>query len=130
MTRQIVRFLAPLALFLCAFVVIGLAQDPDDIQQGIKAYGTYEGGEFDSVSMTNGNLVLNIPLVSYPQRGKLHFGYYLRYARQAVVTSKTILCPLECTTEVIVSPGNVGITDDVSFGGKTTTVPIPDSNEI
>jgi RHS repeat-associated protein len=56
-----------------------VAQDPDDIQQGIKAYGTYLGGDIDSVSMTNQNLTLHIPLVSYPQRGNLDFGYYLVY---------------------------------------------------
>src|SRR5271155_630318 len=55
------------------------AQDPDYIQQGIKAYGTYQAGNIDVVSMTNGNLTIHIPLVSYPQRGKLDLGYYLVY---------------------------------------------------
>jgi hypothetical protein len=76
---DIARFLASAALLILSGVCPSLAQDPDDLQQGIKAYGTYEGGDIDSVSMTNGNLAVNIPLISYPQRGKQHLGYKLIY---------------------------------------------------
>ena len=49
-----------------------LAVDPT-LERGMKPYGTFEGGSIDSISTTNGNLNLHIPLVSYPQRGgKLH----------------------------------------------------------
>lgn len=51
------------------------------IEQGIKPYGSYEGGDIDSVSMVNGSVTLHIPLLSYPQRGgKLHVGFSLVYA--------------------------------------------------
>jgi hypothetical protein len=74
----LVRF-ALLAFMAFASSTALLAQDPDDIQQGIKAYGTYRGGDIDSVSMTNGNLTIDIPIISYPQRGKLDLGYKLIY---------------------------------------------------
>ncbi|HXE90757.1 MAG TPA: hypothetical protein VNK82_07325, partial [Terriglobales bacterium] len=41
-----------------------------NLEQGLKPYGQYQGGDIDSVSLTSGNLVLHIPLVSYPQRGQ------------------------------------------------------------
>jgi hypothetical protein len=38
------------------------AQDLAGLEQGIKPYGSYHGGDIDSISMVNGNLALNIPL--------------------------------------------------------------------
>ncbi len=38
---------------------------------GISPSGSYDSTNFDSVSLTSGNLVLNIPLLSYQQRGSL-----------------------------------------------------------
>ena len=56
-------------------------QDLAGLEQGIKPYGSYEGGDIDSVSMVNGNLTLHIPLISYPQRGgRLHMGFALVYS--------------------------------------------------
>lgn len=40
-----------------------------DQEQGLKPFGTFEGTDIDSVSLTNGNVSLHIPLFSYPQRG-------------------------------------------------------------
>ena len=79
MNRRSLAYCSILALFVIAASGWLLAQDNDDLQQGLKAYGTYRGGEFDSVSMTNGNLILDIPLFSYPQRGKVSWGYKLIY---------------------------------------------------
>jgi len=62
------------------------AQDPDGIQQGIKAYGTYRGGDIDTVSMTNGNVIVHIPIASYPQRGKLNLSYSLLYNNKGFFT--------------------------------------------
>src|SRR6267378_42950 len=45
------------------------AQDLPEFEIGLKPFGTYHGGDIDSVSLTNGNLTLHIPLFSYPQRG-------------------------------------------------------------
>ncbi len=57
-----------------------VAQTLSGLEQGIKPYGSYEGGDIDSISMVNGSLTLNIPLLSYPQRGgRLHVGFRLEY---------------------------------------------------
>ena len=61
----------------CIFVVASVAalslpvsaQDLPEFETGLKPYGAYHGGDIDSVSLTNGNLALHIPLFSYPQRG-------------------------------------------------------------
>jgi RHS repeat-associated protein len=81
MNRRAINFLLMLGLFVFACFSCALAQDPEDIQQGIKAYGTYRGGEIDTVSMTSGGLSGRIPLVSFPQRGKLHLSYSLVFSR-------------------------------------------------
>jgi RHS repeat-associated protein len=72
-----------LALLISLFIlglVSGYAQDLSGLEQGMKPYGAYHGGDIDSISMVNGNLSLHIPLISYPQRGdKLHLGFSLVY---------------------------------------------------
>ncbi len=42
-----------------------------DFEKGYQAYQTYHGSDFDRVNLANGNLILNIPLLSYEQRGGL-----------------------------------------------------------
>jgi len=49
------------------------------IDQGTNPYSSYHGGDIDSVSLANGSLILHIPLISYPQRGKLNLGFYIAY---------------------------------------------------
>jgi hypothetical protein len=38
---------------------------------GFGSYQSYDIGDFDSVSLSTGNLYIHIPLISYPQRGTL-----------------------------------------------------------
>jgi RHS repeat-associated protein len=49
--------------------VFALAQA--DFEKGYQSYQSYHGTDFDTINLANGNLVLNIPLVSYEQRGGL-----------------------------------------------------------
>jgi hypothetical protein len=62
-----------MASLLCVTCIgsVGIcrAQDASDVE--IKAYGSYAGGKFDTVDLATGNLTLDIPLISYPQRGTL-----------------------------------------------------------
>lgn len=52
-------------------------------ETGTKPYGSFEGGDIDSVNLLNGALSLSIPLVDFPQRGgKLRFGLSLQYTNQ------------------------------------------------
>jgi hypothetical protein len=48
-------------------------------ESGMKPYGSYHGGDIDTVALFNGKLDLHIPLVSWPQRGNLKFGFTIRY---------------------------------------------------
>ena len=71
---------ALLLLITAAFATLHVgAQTLAGVEQGIKPYGSYEGGKIDSISMVNGSLTLNIPLVSYSQRGELKLVFRLVY---------------------------------------------------
>ena len=83
------RLLVLLPLF--AFLVIStLAQTTPDLENGMKPYGSFQSGSIDSVSLTNGNLAINVPFWSLPQRGgKLHVGLSLYYAGNNFYAQKT-----------------------------------------
>jgi len=70
--------------FLMAIVLMGgvlaLAQTNPDETQGLKPYDSWHGGDLDTVSLTNGGLVLHIPLLSYPQRGSVGLDFSLTYS--------------------------------------------------
>ena len=99
------RFLPALllpALVLILPLIAG-AQDIAGNEEGIKPYGAYHGGNIDTISMANGNLTLNIPLISYPQRGgKLHVGFSLVYHNPVYVLNWNLgpggRCALQCFT--------------------------------
>jgi RHS repeat-associated protein len=71
-------------LALVAFVVIFwqlvvIAQTDPTLDTGLKPYGSYHGGDVDSISLTNGNLVVHISIASYPQRGALGYSPRITY---------------------------------------------------
>ncbi len=71
-------FLTLILVIAATFTSTALGQLNNDptVEIGMKPYGSFEGGSIDSISTTNGNLNLHIPLVSYPQIGrKLHLGF-------------------------------------------------------
>lgn len=74
-------------------------QDPAGLEQGIKLFGSYDGGNIDTVSMVNGSLSLHIPLVSYPQvGGKLKVGFSIIYSTPILTPSGRQSCNIagEC----------------------------------
>ena len=79
-----------LCLGLCALLLShplrrADAQDVSGLEQGIKPYGSYDGGNLDSVNLANGSLSLHIPLISYPQRGgKLNVGFSIAYSNPTI----------------------------------------------
>jgi RHS repeat-associated protein len=78
---RVARSVLP-TLFLIAAIgaPAASAQTTPDLEEGMKPYGDFHGGDIDQVSLSSGKLVLNIPLVSYPQRGgKLKVGFSLRW---------------------------------------------------
>src|SRR6267143_3775123 len=60
-----------------------LAQTAPDLETGFNPYGSYHGGNIDSVNLANGALSLHIPFLSYPQRGALKLSFSLRYDGKA-----------------------------------------------
>ena len=52
-----------------------LGQTNFDEQQGLKPYDSWHGGDMDTVSLTNGSVMVHIPLVSFPQRGSLDLSF-------------------------------------------------------
>src|ERR1051325_7788616 len=73
--------LASLALvaILLTCAVPSFAQTDPNLEQGLRPYGSYEGGNIDAVSLTNGNLYINHTLFDYAQRGNQHVEVSLRY---------------------------------------------------
>jgi RHS repeat-associated protein len=62
------RTIAAIAAMMLAS---SFARAQADFEKGFQAYQSYHGSDFDTVNLANGNLVLNIPLLSYEQRGGL-----------------------------------------------------------
>lgn len=67
------------AILLLAFFQTGLAQTNPNLETGLKPFGSYDDAAFDTVSLTNGNLILHIPIFDYPQRGNLKAQFALTY---------------------------------------------------
>jgi len=54
-------------------------QDPA-VDSGFRRYQAFQGSDVDSVNLVNGNLMLHIPIASYPQRGGiLKLSFSARY---------------------------------------------------
>jgi RHS repeat-associated protein len=71
--------------------VAASSQTNPNLEQGFKPFGTYDEGSFDSVSMTNHNLIVQIPLFDYPQRGALHTPLKL------LINNKNYIVKVNCT---------------------------------
>lgn len=67
------------AAWIAAMPVTAAAQTNPNLEIGIKPYGSYDSNDFDSISVTNQNLFLHIPFLSYPQRGSLTDKAYITY---------------------------------------------------
>jgi YD repeat-containing protein len=63
------RALRALALLAAITLASATAHAQADFEKGYQAFQSYHGSDFDTVNLANGNLVLNIPLLSYEQRG-------------------------------------------------------------
>jgi len=44
---------------------------PGQLEKGTAAYQSYDADSFDTINLANGNLMIHIPLLSYPQRGTM-----------------------------------------------------------
>src|SRR5713101_5861100 len=87
------------------------AQDLPEFEIGLKPFGTYHGGSIDSVSIANGNLTIDMPLFSYPQRGgklKKSLDLYYNNKGYKMVTHCSRLTG-DCTTTTTWRGGGIGI---------------------
>jgi len=69
-------------IIYCFAGFVAYGQATPDVDQGFKPYGSYEGGNVDTVNLSNGNLTLHIPILSYPQLGKVKLDFALVYNAQ------------------------------------------------
>src|SRR5260370_40584852 len=60
-------------LFVLLSMLVGSSQAQNDpnTQQGLTSFASFQGGNIDHINLGNGNLYVNIPIASFPQRGSL-----------------------------------------------------------
>jgi len=105
---RIVGPLAFLSIFLFA-VGVSAQQDPDP-QLGIRPYDIYNVGSIDKISFTTGSLALDIPLISYPQRGgQLKLDFALHFENHGAFEYKTChgVQPQQCFWTWVPRPNGV-----------------------
>ena len=68
-----------------------VAQDNPNLEIGLKPYGSFRGGNIDTISMNNGNLNVRIPIWSVPQRGGVGLSFSLVYNNKGYTIAKR--CP-------------------------------------
>jgi hypothetical protein len=129
------RYLDRLLLFACAMLVaaLWLLAAPtlwaQDFQRGLVPYQSYESFAFDSVNLSSGNLLLDIPIISYPQRGTLHpFVLSLRYNNPHWWGNYPSTCTSNSCTTWITDARSVHIVRDGTYAliGYSDNIGTPD----
>jgi YD repeat-containing protein len=88
-------------LFISGFLVMASLLSANsqvvsnDLQPGLMPYQSYFGGKIDNISLSSGGLNIQIPLVSYPQRGGR-----LKMDFELVFNSKPLAYTDVCTVQV------------------------------
>jgi RHS repeat-associated protein len=99
-----------------------------DIEEGMKPYGSFHGGDIDQVSLSSGKLELNIPLVSYPQRGRrLKLSLWLRWQNPISVARAICTDGVGCTYDSFFAnnsdPGLISTNDLLWRGANKGAAP-------
>jgi RHS repeat-associated protein len=68
-----------LAAFLLFLASATASAQNVDTAVGLTPYQSFHGGDIDSINLSNGNVNIHLPLVTYPQRGLLSVGFSLVY---------------------------------------------------
>src|SRR5579864_9180304 len=104
--------------------VAACAQTSPDLEQGMKPYGSYHGGNLDRISLTNGNLFFQADLLAYSQRGgELAYPIVLQYNNKVFSFFEQPCAPHSpgCVpTETIIFGPNPLRTQKKSFGNSVT----------
>src|SRR5713101_2806452 len=111
-------FLAVFMLGVCSFTFLAaiscIAQTAPNLEQVFKPYGSYQGGDIDSVGLTNGNVMLHGRLASYSQRGgKLRLNFIFSYNNKGWVIKKLTSPPAQVWSY---SGGQLAIGPDQPMG--------------
>jgi RHS repeat-associated protein len=82
------------ALGLCLYLLLAASQPAfcqgdSTIEDGVVPYRSYQAGDFDIVNTVNGNVMLHIPLVSFPQKGRVKLSFSLNYSNLGWHQSET-----------------------------------------
>jgi YD repeat-containing protein len=90
---QIRSLVGPFVVAL-ASLPLANAQLSPDTATGLSPYAVYKGGDIDNVNPASGNLFLDIPLVSFPQRGKdLRLAFHIYFNdKQWYIDTNAINC--------------------------------------
>jgi RHS repeat-associated protein len=92
-----VKLIVSFCIAIGLSTVVAFGQAAPNTENGFKSFGSYDGSSIDTVNLENGNLMLHIPLFSYPQRGELDLGYSVQLSSkqwqvgQYYDTSNTLL---------------------------------------
>jgi RHS repeat-associated protein len=118
------RYVRPLVLMFALSVTAfaagsASAQDDPNFEIGLKPYGSYNEGNIDTVNIGNGALSVNIPLMSYPQRGgKLKLDFSLVYFNGSSYSDKVCYTEdgyQECVWQPNWTPSGFAIVDKQAF---------------
>jgi RHS repeat-associated protein len=123
MRPLIARALFPILpiLALAGSASTSAAQATGDIAQGFTPYQSFHGGDIDSVNLSNGNVILRIPLLSYPQRGslKLSFSFLANSKSAHTIEVCSPVPPKNCTygwvttAPVVVDDASVSVAESL-----------------
>jgi RHS repeat-associated protein len=102
---KLLGLLAMAILPICLVATAGAQSDPT-FETGVKPFGSYDGGNIDTINLSNGMVTLDIPLISYPQRGKLKLDLVLHYQNLGSYADQT------CST---MSNGNNGVAESCTY---------------
>lgn len=90
---RLAKWFSPAFLLLVAHTSYAQYPTTSDIATGLSPMAVYNVGDVDNVNPANGNLFLNIPLLSYPQLGKrlrLNFKIYYNDKAWFIVPTSTL----------------------------------------
>src|SRR5689334_7845664 len=80
------KFLVYLSILTLSSMA-GFSQIPPNpnTETGFKPFGSYQGGGIDSVSLSNGNLIVHARLFCYPQRGIRSLCFSISYNNKGYI---------------------------------------------
>ena len=141
---RVTRFVLPI-LFLIASVCVPSARGQSapvtpDLEEGMKAYGDFHGGDIDQVSLSSLKLVLNIPLVCYPQRGgKIKLCFSVRWQNITPRQTQTYYPNSDTYSEALSRDASIYVQGQLDFvdslggwvavGNGSNGISAPDNNE-